>query len=377
MDLAQGNTMHRLARVAGALYLLNIVFGAFAIGVVPAMLFVSGDPAATAHNIEAHALLYRLGIAAHVVVVMTNVGLVVIFYDLFRVVNRRVTLVMVVAAMIATAVEASYLVNQFTPLALLGGAPYSGTLTPAQLQAASYLTVDQQGLSYDVSGVFFGIDVLVTGYLVFKSTFLPRAIGVLLAIDGAAYLTYGFADFIAPGFAAHLVPWFQLPTLAGEGSLCVWLLAFGVSAAKWNRVAGLGRSSAVGTGQLQRGMSEFRSVRRRVCRSPCDLFDRREVAGQGDRKAVPPLQESRAVVRNPGRAGGVLPDQDLQRQVDGRAWRRDHDRRPGLGAAEDQQLGRAHRKSDPFGLAAVVDQREKCESLVAQDRLETLHGVLD
>lgn len=251
MDLNTGETMRRLARVAGGLYLVNIVCGAFAIGAVPAMLFVSGDPATTAHNIQTHELVYRLGIAAHVLVVMSNVGLVVIFYDLFKVVNRRLTLVMVVAAVIATAVEASYLVNQFAPLALLSGAPYSGALTPVQLQAASYLTVNLQSLSYDVSGVFFGIDILATGYLVFKSTFLPRVIGVLLAIDGVAYLTYGFVDFIAPGFAAHLVPWFQLPTLLGEGSLCVWLLAAGVNAAKWSKVAGPGRVSGGGTIQLQ------------------------------------------------------------------------------------------------------------------------------
>ena len=75
MDLNAGMSMRRLARMAGALYLVNIVFGAFAIGAVPAMLFVPGDPAATAHNIQAHELVYRLGIAAHAVVVMTNVGL--------------------------------------------------------------------------------------------------------------------------------------------------------------------------------------------------------------------------------------------------------------------------------------------------------------
>src|SRR5690242_3164562 len=76
----------RLARIAGALYLVNIVLGAFVLGVVPAML-VAPDPATTAHNIQPHELLYRLGLVAHVVVTLTNVPLAVIFFDLFKVVN--------------------------------------------------------------------------------------------------------------------------------------------------------------------------------------------------------------------------------------------------------------------------------------------------
>src|SRR3954449_1452806 len=81
----------RLARVAGALYLINIVGGAFAIGVVQARLFTL-DPAATAHNIQAHELLYRSDLAAHIVVTVTNVPLALIFYELFKAVNRRLAL---------------------------------------------------------------------------------------------------------------------------------------------------------------------------------------------------------------------------------------------------------------------------------------------
>ncbi|TMF16638.1 MAG: DUF4386 family protein, partial [Chloroflexi bacterium] len=63
----------------------------------------------------------------------------------------------------------------------------------------------------------------------FRSTFLPRVIGVLLAIGALCYLTYSFASFISPGFAAHLVPYIQLPSLVGEGSFCLWLLIVGVN----------------------------------------------------------------------------------------------------------------------------------------------------
>jgi Domain of unknown function (DUF4386) len=83
--------------------------------------------------------------------------------------------------------------------------------------------------------VFFGLDILVFAYLVLSSAFLPRTIGVLLVIDGLAYLCYSFTDILAPDVAARLVPWIQLPALIGEGSLCLWLLVIGINFEQWNQ----------------------------------------------------------------------------------------------------------------------------------------------
>ncbi len=228
MDSIAGASPRWLARMAGAFYLVNIVLGAIAIGFIPAMLIVTNNAAATAHNIQANELLYRFGIVAHVVVTATNVPLVVIFYELFKVVNRRVTLLLVLFSLVGTAVESASLLNQFAPLALMSG-PHVGTL--ADQQALSYTAATLTG--YDLSDVFYGFYAIAIGYVVFKSTFLPRAIGVLLVIDGISYLVYSFADMLAPGFAAHLVPWLQLPILPAEGSLCVWFLIFGVNVRRW------------------------------------------------------------------------------------------------------------------------------------------------
>ena len=223
----------RLARMAGVLYLVNIVGGAFAITIVPSMLVVHGDVAATAQNIQAHELLYRSGLAAHLLVTTTNVPLAVIFYELFKVVNRRLALLDAFFILVATAIEASGLLDQFAPLLLLGGGPYRSTLPLTQLQALAYLPVDLSSIDYTIHTVFFGLDILVFAYLVLRSTFLPRTIGVLLAIDALAYLTYSFTDILAPQVAADLVPWIQLPALIGEGSLCVWLLTVGLDADQW------------------------------------------------------------------------------------------------------------------------------------------------
>ena len=78
-----------------------------------------------------------------------------------------------------------------------------------------------------------GFDIICMAYLVLRSRFVPRAIGGLLAIDGLAYLFYSFANLLAPGFAAQLVPWIQMPALIGEGSLCLWLLVVGLDVERW------------------------------------------------------------------------------------------------------------------------------------------------
>ena len=82
---------------------------------------------------------------------------------------------------------------------------------------------------YTLYTVFFGLDILCLAYLVLRSGFLPRAIAVLLAVDGLAYLTYSFTHFLAPGRAPDLVPWIQLPAPLAEGAFALWLLVFGVN----------------------------------------------------------------------------------------------------------------------------------------------------
>jgi hypothetical protein len=246
MDPITGASPRRLARTAGAVYLVNIILGAFAIGLVPSMLIVS-DPAATAHNIQTHEMLYRLSLAAHVVVTLTNVPMAVIFYELFKVVNRRLALLDVSFILVATAVEAAGILNQFTPLTLMGSKTYTNALPADQLQALEHLSGDLSPIGYSIYGIFYGLDIVCVAYLVRKSTFLPNFIGILLAIDGVAYLVYGFTDMVAPGVAADLTPWIQLPAPLGEGSFCLWLLAAGVKVERWKEQA----SAAITRGSTQ------------------------------------------------------------------------------------------------------------------------------
>ncbi len=231
-----GASPSRLARIAGALYLVNVVAGAFAIGYVQTTVF-AGDPATTAANLSAHELLYRSGLAAHVLVTVTNVPLALIFYELFKSVNRRLALLEAFFILVATAIEAAGILGQFAPLVLLGDGADTGALPPAQLQGLAQLAGSFARLDYTIYTVFFGLDILLMSYLLLRSRFVPRLIGVLLAVDGLAYLSYSFTDILAPSSAAELTPWVQLPAPLAEGALSLWLLAFGVNVTRWTRQA--------------------------------------------------------------------------------------------------------------------------------------------
>jgi hypothetical protein len=145
------------------------------------------------------------------------------------VVNRRVALLAAFFILVATAIEAAGLLNEFAPLVLLGSGSDSSALLPAQLAALASLHVHLSQVHYTIYTVFFGLDILCLAYLLLRSRFLPRAIAVLLAVDGLAYLVYSFTAFLAPGWAPHLTPWIQLPAPLAEGAFSLWLLTFGLN----------------------------------------------------------------------------------------------------------------------------------------------------
>jgi len=226
------------ARLAGGFYLINILTGVFAIIFVRAALFVPGDAAATAANIMAHPMRFRLGFVAEIITCLTNIPLAVLFYNLFKVVDKNMARADVFLNLIGTSIEAVVLLNHFAPLLILQSAGYLSAFTPAQLQAQAYLSFQLQDIGLSIALVFFGFDILVTGYLTFRSTFLPRVIGVLLAIEGIGYLINSFALFIAPAVQARIFPYFTA-TAIGEISLCLWLLVMGVNVTRWNTKAGV------------------------------------------------------------------------------------------------------------------------------------------
>jgi hypothetical protein len=224
------------ARIAGFLYLIVIVGGLFAEIFVRARLVVYGDAAATAHNIMTHELLYRLGLAAEVFYLACNVPLTIIFYGLFKVVNKNVALLEAIFGLVSTAIEGVSLLAHYAPLVLLGDGGYLSAFTTEQLQAAAYGSIQLFEGGFAISLVFFGFDCLAMAYLIARSTFFPRLIGGLLAIEGAGYLINSFALFLAPALQKRIFPYFAATAIA-EVALCLWLLVFGVNEQRWKEQA--------------------------------------------------------------------------------------------------------------------------------------------
>lgn len=222
----------KAARIAGALYLIIIAGGLFAEVFVRQPLFVSGDIAATARNIVEHERLYRLGFAVHLSYLVCALPLALILYELFKRVNRSFALLALLFNLAAIAIEGGNLLNHFAPLNFLANDGLSA-FSEQQWQALAYSSIKLFASGFGISLVFFGCFALVAGHLIFRSGFLPRALGVLMAVAGLCYLINSFSVFVAPRFAALLFPYILLPCLAAELSLGLWLLVMGVDVRRW------------------------------------------------------------------------------------------------------------------------------------------------
>jgi uncharacterized protein DUF4386 len=125
----------------------------------------------------------------------------------------------------------------FAPLIIVGGDGYLSALSAPQLSSLALLSIKLYECMYAISLGLFSGSCLLTGYLIFRSTFLPKTIGVLLALAGICYLLITFVVLMPKGFADYLFPWIFLPILVGEATLALWLLIAGVNSAKWDAIA--------------------------------------------------------------------------------------------------------------------------------------------
>lgn len=235
-----GATARRQARIAGALYLYIIAAGTFAEVFVRSSLVVGSDAAATAHHITAHEALFRAGFSAELLHLSFDVGIAAILYTLLAPVGRTLALVAALMRLSCDVLLAMASLGHFATLRLLDRPE---GLDAGQAEAMALLAMQLHGDGYAISLVFFAFACLSLGILVFRATFLPSALGVLLGIAGVCYLVNSFAVFLAPAVASVLFPPIFLPIFVAEVSFALWLVARGVDPARWEeqaRASGLG-----------------------------------------------------------------------------------------------------------------------------------------
>jgi hypothetical protein len=225
------------ARIAGVLYLLIIAAGLFAEAFVRRRLVVPGDAAATASNITGHASLFRLGIAADLSTFVFAVALTMILYVLLKRVNGTAALLLLGFNLVQDAIGGLNALNAYRPLQLLGDPAYLKAFSRPQLEAMALLSLDAHSLGFGVALMFFGCSCVALGYLAFASGFFPKALGVMMAIAGACYLTNTAALILSPRLASILFPSILVPAFIGELAFAAWLTVKGVDVARWQAMA--------------------------------------------------------------------------------------------------------------------------------------------
>lgn len=218
----------KLARIAGLLYLFVIASGLFAEIFVRQKLRIEGDAIAIAHHLKDSEMLSRLGLVADLFNFVCGLPVILIIYVIFKPVNKFLISLAMLFVIIQTAIIATNLLNQISPLLLMGNNVYMDAFEPAQLAALSMHALDLQSQGYGIGLVFFGCYCVIVGYLILKSTFVPRVLGLLYALAGISYLANTITMLLSRDFANPLFPYFAVICFIGEVSFCLWLLIKGV-----------------------------------------------------------------------------------------------------------------------------------------------------
>ncbi len=221
------------ARLAGLCWLLCFVASAFGL-FVGTRLIVPGKAAETAANLLAHEMLFRAGTSAMLVSGAFYLAATLLVYQLLKPVNRTIALLGVFFSLTGCAVGAIVCLLDFVPLLLLKNAAYANALGLEQVQWLALLSQQVRAQANNHVGlVFFGLHCLTVGFLIVRSTFLPRFLGLFMLFAGIGWLT-----FLWPPFARLLAPYNMLPGALGELVLSLWLLVKGVHETRWLKQAG-------------------------------------------------------------------------------------------------------------------------------------------
>jgi len=220
------DTNNKTARVAGLLYLITVVTGIFSLIVVPSRISAHGDAAMTVTNIVTNETLFRLGIASGTLGYVAFLILPLALYKLLSSVNRNMAVLMVALAVACVPIYFVALAHQMDILSLVDGDKYKLLVTSDQLRERVMFSMGEYDNTVFISEIFWGLWLLPFGYLVFKSGFLPKVIGILLMLGCFSYLISFFAQIVFPhATISNLV---MLPASFGEIGICLWLLIVGV-----------------------------------------------------------------------------------------------------------------------------------------------------
>ncbi len=216
-----------LARTGGLLYLAVAVGGTFSELFVRSSVKVAGDAAATAANIVQHAALFQAGFVADLVDFVCFLGAGLVLYMLLKDVNPQVALSMLVVNAVSVAMQALNMLNHLGALLVATDPQYTGGMSPAAAHGLVQLLLELHHQGYLISQIFFGLFLLPLGYLVFKSGYFPRPLGIALMVGSAGYIADVAAVFTSPGLESGVGLYFALAGGLAELSFVLWLVVVG------------------------------------------------------------------------------------------------------------------------------------------------------
>jgi hypothetical protein len=228
MTMNDSSSIKSTARRAGILYLVMSLVMIFSFMLVPGMLIVGGDAAATARNIAERELLYRAAVLGSVLSHILFILVVLKLYELFRDVDRKQARLILVLVCAGAAAELVNISNRVAPLILLSGADYLEAFTTTQLQALAHVFIRLNNSLGQMLLVIWGLWLIPFGNLTIKSAFFPKILGYLLYATGLAYMTSGITSIVFPDYMA-MVSRAMFPLYFGELGIVFWMAIMGAN----------------------------------------------------------------------------------------------------------------------------------------------------
>jgi hypothetical protein len=225
------------ARVAGFLLLFVAIIAPFSQLYLPSTLIVPGDATATANNIGASGWLFQLGIVSESLVFLIEIVLCGLLYVLFRPVSRTLSLISAFARLSMTVVMGINVLPYFVALMLLSGASYLTVFEPAQSDALALVFLNAHGYGIFIWQLFFGFHLAVLGYLIFKSGYFPRTLGVVMVFAALGYLIDAYGNVVLPEYAETFGLVAGVGAIIGELPFFLWLAIKGVNVQRYNERA--------------------------------------------------------------------------------------------------------------------------------------------
>jgi hypothetical protein len=193
---------------------------------VPLTLIVPGDASTTASNIMGNELLFRTGIATSLVTQLIHILMVLVFYQLFKTVNKDHSWLLVVFGLVGVPISMLNDLNRVAALLIVRGGDYLTAFEPSQLNALMmfFLNLNEQGVF--IASIFWGLWLFPLGYLIYESGYFPKSIGIVVIVSGFSYTLDPFTRLLLPTLAATIIPILTIFNM-GELVFVLWLVVKG------------------------------------------------------------------------------------------------------------------------------------------------------